>query len=51
MSEVLASAQALEVLEMVLGLALELVLELAQVLAEELEKGLVLVQLLAPGLG
>jgi hypothetical protein len=45
--EVLASAQALEVLEMVLGLALEL----AQVLAEELEKGLVLVQLLAPGLG
>ena len=47
MSEVLESAQALEVLEMVLGLALEL----AQVLAEELEKGLVLVQLLAPGLG
>jgi hypothetical protein len=46
-SEVLASAEALEVLEMVLGLALEL----AQVLAEELEKGLVLVQLLAPGLG
>jgi hypothetical protein len=45
--EVLESAQALEVLEMVLGLALEL----AQVLAEELEKGLVLVQLLAPGLG
>jgi hypothetical protein len=41
--EVLESAQALEVLEMVLGLALEL--------AEELEKGLVLVQLLAPGLG
>ena len=47
MFEVLESAQALEVLEMVLGLALEL----AQVLAEELEKGLVLVQLLAPGLG
>jgi len=46
-SEVLASAQALEVLEMVLGLALEL----AQVLVQELEKGLVLVQLLAPGLG
>lgn len=47
MFEVLASAQALEVLEMVLGLALEL----AQVLVQELEKGLVLVQLLAPGLG
>ena len=45
--EVLASAEALEVLEMVLGLALEL----AQVLVQELEKGLVLVQLLAPGLG
>jgi hypothetical protein len=45
--EVLESAQALEVLEMVLGLALEL----AEELAEELEKGLVLVQLLAPGLG
>lgn len=47
MFEVLESAQALEVLEMVLGLALEL----AQVLVQELEKGLVLVQLLAPGLG
>ena len=47
MLEVLASAEALEVLEMVLGLALEL----AQVLVQELEKGLVLVQLLAPGLG
>ena len=47
MSEVLASAEALEVLEMVLGLALES----AQVLVQELEKGLVLVQLLAPGLG
>lgn len=47
MLEVLASAEALEVLEMVLGLALEL----AQVLAQELEKDLVLVQLLAPGLG
>jgi hypothetical protein len=46
-SEVLASAEALEVLEMVLGLALES----AQVLVQELEKGLVLVQLLAPGLG
>jgi hypothetical protein len=45
--EVLESAQALEVLEMVLGLALEL----AEELAEDLEKGLVLVQLLAPGLG
>ena len=47
MLEVLASAEALEVLEMVLGLALDL----AQVLVQELEKGLVLVQLLAPGLG
>lgn len=47
MLEVLASAEALEVLEMVLGLALES----AQVLVQELEKGLVLVQLLAPGLG
>ena len=51
MFEVLESAQALEVLEMVLGLVLGLALELAQVLAQELEKGLVLVQLLAPGLG
>ena len=49
--EVLATAEALEVLEMVLGLVLELAEVLVQELAQVLEKGLVLAQLLAPGLG